>query len=517
MFSPRTWRLAAFVVALSALLTSLLACVRSQPGASSGEPSPVWTFGLPPTPTATSRPTDSYSVPATRLPGEPILTPTADASHFQPAAARGAQTYVVQPGDTLGAIALRFNVSVGALQQANHIQDPDSLSVGTSLAIPAITPQPAGPAFKILPDSELVYGPMSIRLDVQALIRSKRGYLATYIQDVGGETLNGNQIVLRVARDYSVNPALLLAVLEYRAAWLTNPDPDPALLDTPFGFNDGFHVGLYRQLVWAANALNMGFYRWRAGASTSWLLADGSFVPADPTINAGTAGVQFFFAQLDDYPTWLRDVSPGGFFDTFSVLFGYPFDLAIEPLVPANLVQPLMHLPFAAGQDWSFTGGPHGAWDEGSAWGALDFAPPLEAPGCVESNSWVTAVAGGVIVRTGIGEVIQDLDGDGYEQTGWDVLYMHVESRDRVQPGTYLLAGQRIGHPSCEGGVATGTHVHLARKFNGEWIPADGPVPFDLDGWISSGTGEEYVGALKRDGRTVAAYDGKVPSNQIRR
>ncbi len=517
MFSPRVRNLVAVFIALLALFASLLACVRSQPGDSTGSPVPVSTVGLPPTPTATSRPTDSYAIPPTRLPGAPILTPTPDSPHFQPGQPRGAETYVVQPGDTLGAIALRFNISIGALQQANHIPNPDSLSVGATLTIPAVTPQPTGPGFKILPDSELVYGPMSIRLDVKAIVQNRHGYLSTYIQDVSGETLSGDQIVLRVARDYSVNPALLLAVLEYRSAWLTNSSPDASLLETPFGFNDGFHVGLYRQLVWAANALNMGFYRWRAGAVTSWLLSDGSVVPVDPTINAGTAGVQYFFAQLDDYPTWLRDVSPGGFFDTFTVLFGYPFDLAIELLVPTNLVQPPMHLPFAAGAAWSFTGGPHGAWDEGSAWGALDFAPPLETPGCVESNSWVTAVADGLVVRTGIGEVIQDLDGDGYEQTGWDVLYMHVESRDRVQTGTYLLAGQRIGHPSCEGGVATGTHVHLARKFNGEWIAADGPVPFILDGWISSGSGEEYVGALQRDGLTVTAYDGKVPTNQIQR
>jgi hypothetical protein len=30
------------------------------------------------------------------------------------------------------------------------------------------------------------------------------------------------------------------------------------------------------------------------------------------------------------------------------------------------------------------------------------------------------------------------------------VLYMHIESRDRVEPGTFLRAGERVGHPSCE-------------------------------------------------------------------
>jgi len=348
-------------------------------------------------------------------------------------------------------------------------------------------------------------------------VKDKGGYLAGYSQDVNGETLSGAQILEQVALDYSVNPRLLLAVLEYRSSWVTNPTPKLALDEIPFGFDDGFHIGLYRQLVWAANALNQGYYLWRAGAVTRWVLKDGSTVPVDPTINAGTAGVQNFFAQLDDYPTWLRDVSPGGFFDTYYLLFGYPFDQAIEPLVPADLVQPPMRLPFAAGETWSFTGGPHAAWDEGSAWGALDFAPPSLAPGCVESDAWVTAVADGLITRTGLGEVIQNLDGRGYEQIGWAVLYLHVENRERVQSGTYLHAGDRIGHPSCEGGIATGTHVHIARKFNGEWIAADGAVPFDLDGWISSGTGDEYVGTLTRNGERVDSYDGKTDTNQIQR
>jgi len=461
--------------------------------------------------------TASFRLLPTRVPGSPILTPTPDVPRFLPTPRSGPETYVVQAGDTLGAISLRYGVSVEALMQANGLNDPNTLDVGQTLQIPVPTPQPAGPSFKIIPDSELVYGPMSVTLDLEAFIRSSAGYLAGYQQDVDGETLNAAQIVRLVAQNYSVNPRLLLAVLEYRSGWVTNPNPDPATLDMPLGFNDNWHAGLYRQLTWAANALNQGYYRWRVSAISSWVLADGSVVPVDPTLNAGTAGVQNLFAQLDDYPTWLLDVSPDGVFATYSRLFGYPFDLAIEPIVPENLVQPLMQLPFASGELWAFTGGPHGGWDEGSAWAGLDFAPPGEALGCVSSEAWVTAVADGLILRAGNGAVVQDLDGDGYEQTGWTVLYMHVESRDRVRAGTYLHAGERIGHPSCEGGLTNGTHVHLARRFNGEWIPADGSVPFILDGWVSSGTGVEYDGYLTRNSVTVEAFDGNDLINQIQR
>jgi len=114
--------------------------------------------------------------------------------------------------------------------------------------------------------------------------------------------------------------------------------------------------------------------------------------------------------------------------------------------------------------------------------------------------------------------VIQDLDNDGYEQTGWNILYMHIETRDRVQPDTYVYAGERIGHPSCEGGFSNGTHVHLARKYNGEWISADGSIPFNLDGWVSSGNGYEYDGYLTRGSTVLEALEGVFEGqNQISR
>jgi hypothetical protein len=84
-----------------------------------------------------------------------------------------------------------------------------------------------------------------------------------------------------------------------------------------------------------------------------------------------------------------------------------------------------------------------------------------------------------------------------------------------VQPDTYLFAGEPVGHPSCEGGISNGTHVHIARKYNGEWIPADGAIPFNLSGWISSGAGYEYDGFLTLGDFVIEAWDGANELNQI--
>jgi murein DD-endopeptidase MepM/ murein hydrolase activator NlpD len=501
-------------IAISGLFFIIAGCVRSAPESPEWKPGSAVTY---PTAIVLSGTTaiPSFHLLPTRVPGSPILTPTPDSPRAVSTQRSGPEQYTVQPDDFLGEIASRYSISLEALMQANGLIDPNKLDVGQILEIPQPSPQETGTTFKIIPDSELVYGPMSIYFDIKGYVQKYGGYLSNYRQDVDGENLDGSQIINLVSQNYSVNPRLLLAVLEYRSGWLTKSQPELNTLDYPLGLQDNWHIGLYRQLTWAADNLNRGYYLWKINALPSVVLSDGFLVPLAPTINAGTAAVQFLFAGLDNYANWKMDVSPDGFFALYNNFFGYPFDFAIEPLVPVNLVQPEMILPFEKNQVWAFTGGPHGGWDTGSAWAAIDFAPPGEAQGCVISNAWVTAVADGLIVRADNGAVIQDLDGDGFEQTGWMVLYMHIDSNERTVAGTYVKTGEKIGHPSCEGGVSNGTHVHLARRFNGEWIAADGSVPFNLDGWISSGSGVEYDGFLTRNGQIVEAYDGNNPINQI--
>lgn len=452
------------------------------------------------------------------VPAGPGGTPTPDPPHTLPAIRLEPDTHLVQVGETLNAIAQQYGVSLAMLIEANGLTNPNLLEVGQTLTIPVATPQGRGPEFKIVPDSELVYGPWGNTLNIDQFIQSRGGYLASYREELEGTMQTGSQVVARVAQDFSVNPRLLLAVLEYQSGWVTQASPPPETLMYPIGIRDSWREGLYLQLAWAANNLNRGYYLWRVNGIAVWLLADGSVVPVSPTINAGTAGVQFFFSQLFGRADWEQAVSNQGLFQVYEQLFGYPFQYAVEPLIPPDLAQPNLQLPFEAGKQWAYTGGPHGGWGDGSAWAALDFAPPSDALGCIPSDEWVTAITDGLIVRSASGAVVQDLDGDGLEGTGWTILYMHIETRDRVPAGAYVRAGEWIGHPSCEGGVSTGTHLHLARRYNGEWIPADQPnLSFVLDGWVSNGYGNEYDGFLLRDGVRIEAYAGRSPDNVIYR
>ena len=495
-------------------------------------PTPTLTFTPTLTPTATLTPTYtliptrtmgptptlaqvSVTFPPTRAAQTPVLSPTPDNLKKLPTPRQESTQYTVVEGDSLSGIAMQFGVSVDELMKANGLTNADTLSVGQTLSIPAPTVNPVnvGSAFKIIPDSELIYGPGSIYFDMQAYIMQRGGYLSTYTEDVGGVTMQGWEIISTVAHDYSVNPRLLLALLEYRSKWVSNPAP--IATEYPMGFIAPARAGLYHQLTWTANELNRGYYLWKINALGAMVLTDGNVALFNPTINAGSAGVQYFLGFFNSRSGWDTDISPFGLFQTYYFMFGNPFDLAVEPQIPPGLTQPAMQLPFEQFSIWSFTGGPHAGWDAGSAWAALDFGPPGESTGCDVSSAWVAAVADGVIVRANNGAVIQDLDNDGYEQTGWTVFYMHIAESERVQPGEYLFAGDRIGHPSCEGGISNAAHLHIARKYNGEWIAADGKLPFVLDGWASSGNGIEYDGYLTHGDITIEAWDGATELNQI--
>jgi hypothetical protein len=67
--------------------------------------------------------------------------------------------------------------------------------------------------------------------------------------------------------------------------------------------------------------------------------------------------------------------------------------------------------------------------------------------------------------------------------------------------------GDPIGHPSCEGGFSESSHLHFARKYNGEWIAAGGPLPFLLSGWQAHSSGTEYDGTMTRGGQTCTASE----------
>lgn len=423
-------------------------------------------------------------------------------------------THTVDIGENLAYIAGRYGISVDELMALNNLSNADFLTVGQVIRVPGDATL-TGPSFKIIPDSELVYGPAARDFDVRAVAAHFGGYLLHYQETVEGQQLSGPEIVQLVADRFSVNPRLLLAALEYRSGWLTQPAP--AEQAYPMQRVQAGHEGLYKQLGWAADQLNWGYYGRAEGGVTSFLVGNETRVAFARDVNDGTTGVQHWLGAHSGatYERWLEDVGPRGFFATFSRLFGNPFAYSVDPLWPPDLTQPALSLPWDGGETWYFTGGPHGGWASGSAWAALDFVPHHEQLGCYPTDAWTRSMAAGVVTRSDFGAVVVDLDDDGYAGTGWAITYMHLESRDRIAVGTRVETGDPLGHPSCEGGFSNGTHVHIARTYNGRWVSADGALPFVMGGWESQGAGREYDGFLVRGDSVKEACECRSEGNAI--
>lgn len=492
------------------LIASSLACARADVPAvlPTTDPTHPVPTAAPPTeaPTLAPSPTSEPATPTPAAP-EPVVsptfpsTPTADTTQ-EP----GTIVYRAQSGDTLRNLAIRFGVVPSDIvSPEGPIDDEMALINLDQLLLVPRRLGPTGPADLLIPDSEFVDSPHAADFDPSGVAVRQGGFLLRYQEAIGGVWRSGPEIVALAARDNSVNPRLLMALLEYEAGWVTDPTrPDGDAFKYPLGHADPTTPGLYRQLTWAANELGNGFYGWRAGSLTDIDLADGTDVRLAPELNAGTVSLQYYFALRNGESEWRQAISPSGFLETYTELFGDPVAY-YHPLYEPGLQQPELILPFTQGATWAFTGGPHGAWEREAAWAALDFAPKSTLPGCAPSTDWATAAAAGLVVRSGNGLVVLDLDGDGREQTGWVLLYLHVADEGRVAAGDLVEQGDRIGHPSCEGGIATGTHIHIVRKYNGEWILADGPLPFVLSGWTAHGGSRPYQGALTKGDQTVLA------------
>jgi murein DD-endopeptidase MepM/ murein hydrolase activator NlpD len=369
------------------------------------------------------------------------------------------------------------------------------------------TNAPAAPyADALLPDSEIIFGAAAAEFDTAAYIARANGYLSHYQEEVKGETLSGAEIVQRVARDNAINPCLLLALLEYQAHWVHSLEPTRPP-ETALGFQVVGAEGLYWQLVLTVRYLSIGYYGWRDGSQTRLEFMDGSNVRLAPALNPGSVALQTLFAQLNTRAGFEQALyGPNNFLTFYAAQFGDPWQRAANQgaQIPAELQQPAWELPWAAGESWYFTAGPHIAWNHGSPRAALDFAPPdPQAEDCGISSSWVRAIAPGRVMRAERGSVIVDLDDDGNEGTGWVVLYMHIAGQGRVSPGTWVDVSAPIGHPSCEGGISTGTHVHIARKYNGEWIPINPDWSWSLSGWQAIAGAPPYKGQLQRNGQVI--------------
>ena len=449
----------------------------------------------------------------TPLAPTPIPAPTSERPEYAPGEL---VDYIAQSGDTLPALAARFNTTVEEIREANPVipQDATTMPPGFPMKIPIYYLPLWGTAYQSIPDHAFVNGPAQIGFSTSAFVAGTAGWLKDYRVYAGERMRTGAEAVDYIAQNYSVSPQLLLALLEYESGALTQPEPPYGKY--MLGFRRVNYESPYLQLIIAANTLNNGYYNWRAGRLTELELLDETLFRPDPWQNAGSVALQYYFSRLYSGEKFFTAIGPEGLAGVYQTFFGDPW-AELVTVLPGSLQQPALQFPFAAGQIWAYTGGPHTGWGSGEPLSAIDFAPASDTTGCnpAAQDQYATAMADGLILRSDIDGLVIDLDKDGDERTGWTLYYLHLATEGRALLGREVKAGDPVGYPSCEGGRVTGTHVHIARKYNGEWILADGPLAFNLEGWIARNGSREYKGTLTRGGAVVTACECSDYQSQI--
>lgn len=416
--------------------------------------------------------------------------------------------YIAQSGDTLPALAARFNTTINEILEANSQipHEATTMPPGMPMKIPIYFLALWASPFQIIPDHAFVNSPTVIGFNTSAFVASQVGWLKDYRVYAGDEWRSGAEMVDYVAANHSINPRLLLSILEYQGGALTQAEPP--VKKNLLGFSRRYWASPYLQLVIAANTLNNGYYGWRVGNLIEFEDTSDILIRPDPWQNAASVSIQYYFSRLFAGDEYALASGPQGLIQTYEKFFGNPWNDSIV-LIPGSLQQPIFQLPFPSDQVWSYTGGPHTGWGSGEPLAAVDLAPPSDKSGCfiADEKNFATAMADGLVVRSGIDGVVLDLDKDGDERTGWVIFYLHLATKQRAPLGAELKAGDKIGYPSCEGGRVTGSHAHIARKYNGEWITADSAIPFNMNGWVAHNGSRAYLGTLTKGGATVIACE----------
>ncbi len=327
---------------------------------------------------------DLTPAPPTQTPtAGPTSTPLPERPKYNPGEL---VDYVAQAGDTLPALAAHFNTSVPEIREANSQIPADATTMppGMPMKIPIYYLPFWGTPFRILPDSQFVNGPSAIGFDTGAFVSSHAGWLKDYRAYVADANRTGAEIVDIVATNYSISPRFLLALLEFQTGALSQPVPPSG--SYPLGVTDYNYAGLYMQLIWAANILNVGYYGWQSGQLKEFQHPDSTIERPDPWQTAATVAFQYYISRSSSKEVYASAIGPNGLARIYRNLFGDPWltDQSEKPYIGVSLQQPDLAFPFLDGETWSFTGGPHSGWGIADLrpWAGIDFGPP-DVKGCV--------------------------------------------------------------------------------------------------------------------------------------
>lgn len=370
----------------------------------------------------------------------------------------------------------------------------------TAIGQAAGVAQPADGSTWLIANDRFVFHPSLYGYSVQAFLDGTPSVLKNTTVATADGTATAAEVIEFYSYLYSINPQVLLTLLEMKQGLIAKPTAPPEEIALAMGNQDPQAYGFAKQVEWAAASLAQAFYaqplaqvtaaglpelRYETAASN----ALDAFVQQSPDISAASSGF--------DFP------------DVFEQLFGEVLEVSAASKASAT-AEPAWSLPWQYGNTWYYTSGPHSdSWGNlpyyntrtSSPNSGLDFAPGGNS-GCYESSSWISTMAPGQIVHSARSLILVE------HSDGWSSYYYHVAGRDRRGTGR-VNQGDTIGHPSCDAEYntdkdpkPTGTHVHVARLYNGQFQPAD---RWNIGGWEVRSGSSNYNGTMVRNGVTKTA------------
>lgn len=336
---------------------------------------------------------------------------------------------------------------------------------------------------------------------VQALLDAQPGPLKSVLITVGDRNQGVAEVVVGQAYLYSLNPKLLLALLEFQQSLLTNPAPDINTIDWAMKFQgeDEKWRGLYGQIRWAGRELRRGVRDFPYVTELQYK-DENVKGPIPPGLNAASYAVVRVLARTMTPEELQRVLDDGSFVALYSRLFEDPRQTlaALPPPAQPFLRSPLPKptyitsffdhdLPFLSPNgslvSWwgrretevSYDG--HDAWDYG-------LRPPDP----------ILAAAAGTVVWAGNSD-----DGCGIPArgvvldhgNGYRTLYWHL-SEITAQLGQTVNAGDQLGIVGATGCV-TGPHLHFQTQYLGRNTDPYGWCSTNEDPWSKYPVGTASV------------------------
>lgn len=359
-------------------------------------------------------------------------------------------------------------------------------------------PPPAVPRASVIDNSQFFYAENFYAAQIQAYLDSQPGPLKDIVVPVGNRNQSFAEILASQTTLYSINPQVVLALIEQQSGLVTQPDSSADRLDWALNYHgdEGRFRGVIQQTRWAIRELHHAQRDYPEDPELTYDDGSHSAIPAGFKVgDYAVARVLAATTKVDQLAGKL-DGGPGSFVQTFARLWGDPRDVLPPPHPPAApfLTPPLKRAypissffdhdtPFLRengsivtyrgdrATDLSYDG--HDGWDFAAA-------PPTRvlaaAPGTV-------VFAGNSDDGCGVAHVVIIDHGNGYRS-----LYWHLQDI-LVDPGP-VERGAEIGIVG-ESGCATGPHLHFQMQFLGRDTDPDGWCgPTGQDPWATHPAGQ---------------------------